>query len=188
MINKSMFIFMVLNILTLCGQSYAYAAETKSGFSAFVDKKGNISLPKDFRKTMSHLGSWFVPTGDASGFHDVYAQQSDVTAYRKTGKFPDGAVIIKELRASNAADYTTGKNVSFANETIKQWFVMIKDAKNRFPNNKNWGNGWGWALFKTDNPDLNVSKDFQKDCLGCHIPAKENDWVYIEGYPTLTGR
>ena len=188
MINKSISIFFVFNMFALSVQSKVSAADSKSVFSAFVDEKGTISLPKDFRNTMSHLGSWFVPEGDASGFHDVYAQQADVTAYRKTGKFPDGAILIKELRASGTADYTTGKNVSFANETIKQWFVMIKDAKNRFPKNKNWGNGWGWALFKPDNPNANVSKDFQKDCMGCHFPAKKNDWVYIEAYPTLTRR
>ena len=188
MFNKSMPIFILLTMLALCGQSHAYAAENKTEFSSFVDEKGTISFPKDFRKTMSHLGSWFVPAGDASGFHDVYAQKADVTAFRKTGAFPDGALLVKELRASSAGDYTTGKNVSFANATIKQWFVMIKDSKNRFPKNKNWGNGWGWALFKTDNPDVNVSIDYQKDCLGCHLPAKDNDWVYIEAYPTLTGR
>ena len=187
-INKSMSILLVFNMLVLCGQNNAYAAETKSAFSEYVDEKGNISLPKDFRKTMSHLGSWFVPAGDASGFHDVYARQTDIAKYRKTDKFPDGAILIKELRASSTADYTTGKNVSHANETIKQWFVMIKDSKKRFPDNKNWGNGWGWALFKTDNPDVNVSTDYQKDCLGCHFPAKDKDWVYVEAYPTLTGQ
>lgn len=39
--------------------------------SESVNSKGEISLPADFRKTMSHLGSWFVPEGEASGFHDV---------------------------------------------------------------------------------------------------------------------
>lgn len=188
MVNKSISIFFVLNALVLSGLNNTYAADIKSDFSRFVDNKGNISLPKDFRKTMSHLGSWFVPAGDASGFHDVYAQQADVAKYRKTDKFPDGTVLIKELRASSTGDYSTGKNVSFANKTIKQWFVMIKDSKNRFPDNKNWGNGWGWALFKTDKPDVNASTDYQKDCLGCHFPAKDTDWVYIEAYPTLTGQ
>ena len=183
-----MLIFIVLNMFSLCIQNNVYAAETKSKFSEFVDEKGNISLPVDFRKKMAHLGSWFVPAGDASGFHDVYARQADIAKYRKTNKFPDGAILIKELRASSTTDYTTGKNVSHANETIKQWFVMIKDRKNRFPDNKNWGDGWGWALFKTDNPDVNVSTDYQKDCLGCHFPAKDKDWVYVEAYPTLTGQ
>ena len=96
-------------MLVLVGQNNSYAADIKSEFSKFVDKKGNISLPKDFRKTMSHLGSWFVPAGDASGFHDVYAQQADITKYRKTGKFRDGAVLIKESRASSKGAYSTGK-------------------------------------------------------------------------------
>ena len=51
-------------------------------FSPYVDKSGNISLPKDFRKTMSHLGSWFVPEGSASGFHDVYTETDSLSIYR----------------------------------------------------------------------------------------------------------
>lgn len=163
-----------------------HAADNSTGFSPYVNDQGKISLPADFRLSMAHLGSWIVPEGDASGFHDVYAPATVVSAYRKSGKFPDGAVIVKELRAATTADYTTGKNVSYASAKVKQWFVMIKDAKNRFPGNKNWGNGWGWALFKTDNPGVNVSNDFQKDCIGCHIPAKQTDWVYVEAYPSLT--
>ena len=185
MINKLVSICLTISVFILSGIHSSYAENTKLEFSKFVDDKGNISLPKDFRKTMVHLGSWFVPAGEASGFHDVYTRQIDVNRYRKTGKFPDGAIVIKELRSSSTADYTTGKNVSYANATIKQWFVMIKDSENRFPKSANWGNGWGWALFKTDNHNINVSIDYKKDCLGCHFPAKNNDWVYIEGYPTL---
>lgn len=154
-------------------------------FSPYVDKQGRISLPKDFRLKMAHLGSFFVPEGDASGFHDVYAEAEAVLHYRKNGAFPDGATIVKELRPSQSGDYTTGKNVSHATSDIKQWFVMVKDTKGRFKDNSVWGDGWGWALFKTDNPNVNVSQDYKKDCLGCHIPAQKTDWVYVEGYPTL---
>jgi hypothetical protein len=41
----------------------------------------------------------------------------------------------------------------------------------------------GWALFKSDAPDKQVATDYKKDCLGCHIPAKATDWVYVQGYP-----
>lgn len=101
-------------------------------FSPFVDAKGQISLPRDFRRTMVHIGSWYIPEGDASGFHDVYADARAVDEYRRTGKFPDGAAMVKELRAATAGQYTTGANVSYANQTIKQWFVMVKDAKTGF--------------------------------------------------------
>jgi hypothetical protein len=158
-------------------------------FSANVDDKGHISLPDDFRVDMAHLGSWFVPEGDASGFHDVYTEKISVEHYRKTGEFPDGATLVKELRASHAGTYTTGKNVSYASDGLKQWFVMVKDSKGRFANNPLWGDGWGWALYKPDNKEggkfKNLATNYKTDCIGCHIPAKQTDWIYTEAYPSL---
>lgn len=154
-------------------------------FSPYVSDKGAISFPDNFRQSMVHLGSWFVPEGEASGFHDVYTEAAAVEAYRKTGKFPDGATIVKELRAARSGDYTTGKDVSYATETVKQWFVMVKDSEGRFANNPLWGDGWGWALFQPADPANNVATDYKVDCLGCHVPAQERDWIYTEAYPTL---
>ena len=155
-------------------------------FSPYVDANGNISFPDGFRTSMVHLGSWFVPEGGASGFHDVYTEKESVEAYRRTGKFPDGATLVKELRASKSGSFTTGQGVSYATSGLKQWFVMIKDSKNRFAGNPLWGEGWGWALYKPDNPSKNVATNFREECLGCHVPAKDRDWIYTEAYPTLT--
>ncbi len=155
------------------------------GFSAYVDADGNISFPDGFRTSMVHLGSWFVPEGGASGFHDVYTEKESVEAYRLTGEFPDGATLVKELRASNKGSFTTGEGVSYATNELKQWFVMIKDSQNRFADNPLWGEGWGWALYKPDNRSENVATNFRTDCLGCHVPAKSKDWIYTEAYPTL---
>ena len=155
-------------------------------FSPYVDDKGNITLPADFRTSMVHLGSWFVPDGGASGFHDVYTEKASAEGFRKNGTFPDGATLVKELRASKAGTYTTGAGVSHATADIKQWFVMIKDAEGRFTENPLWGEGWGWALFKPDDQDKNVATNYKADCLGCHVPAKDTDWVYTSAYPTLS--
>ena len=174
------FLLLVWSVIMLMG-----GTTQAQSFSAHVDETGAIRFPKDFRTTMVHLGSWFVPEGEASGFHDVYTEASSVDAYRKTGRFPDGATLVKELRGAKRGDYTTGANVGFAVNTVKQWFVMIKDSKGRFPDNPLWGEGWGWALFKPDDPTKNVATNYRGDCLGCHVPAKANDWVYIEAYPTL---
>lgn len=167
----------------ILGASFSAFAEELP--KEFVDEKGNITLPADFRISTTHLGSWFVPEGDASGFHGVYTNKTTIEQFRKTGKFPDGSVLIKELRASNKGDYTTGKGVSHEIANLKQWFVMVKDSKNRFSANPVWGDGWGWGLFKTDNPTKNVATNYKSDCLGCHIPAKDKDWVYTEAYPIL---
>ncbi|WP_105264796.1 cytochrome P460 family protein [Pseudoalteromonas sp. T1lg76] len=162
-----------------------YGALAKDLPKEFVDKEGNITLATDFRTSTTHLGSWLVPSGDASGFHGVYASEGTLEHYRNTGEFPNGAVIIKELRVADSGDFTTGQGVSYESGQIKQWFVMVKDGKNRFADNPLWGDGWGWALFKPDNPTKNVATNYKNDCLSCHMPAKDTDWVYTQGYPVL---
>ena len=106
-----------------------------------------------------------------------------VDAYRETGAFPDGAVIVKELFGTATEDMTTGR-VSHAHE-VEGWFVMIKDAKGRFPDHGLWGNGWGWALFNADDPSTPVTEDYEAECIACHVPAEGTDWIYVEGYPGL---
>ena len=153
--------------LALAASMSSLVAIAADSFSPFVDNQGKISFPGEFRTSMVHLGSWFVPEGDASGFHDVYTEKETVEAFRKTGKFPDGATLVKELRASKSADYTTGKGVHYAGNGLKQWFVMVKDTNNRFADNPLWGDGWGWALFKPDDKTKNAASNYKTDCLSC---------------------
>jgi hypothetical protein len=169
-------------VIVVMGSAAVFSQES---FSPYVDAEGTIHFPEGFRTSMAHLGSWFVPSGGASGFHDVYTEKESVEYYRDKGEFPDGAVIVKELRASKSGDYTTGAGVHHSTDGLKQWFVMVKDTQNRFSGNPLWGDGWGWALFKPNQPKVNMATDYKIDCLGCHIPAKHNDWIYTEAYPIL---
>ena len=153
--------------------------------SKFVDEKGNITFPDDYRARWSHLGSWVVQEGKAEeyGFHDVYAEPDAVVEYRKTGKWPDGAMIVKESRAMRGGKLTTG-DARWAGDVVV-WFVMVKDSKKSFPDNPNWGRGWGWGLYSIDDPKKNISTNYKKDCINCHIPAQDTDWIFVEGYPLL---
>ena len=151
----------------------------------FVDSDGTIRFPGRVRDEWVHLGSWGSADLDSSdpGHHDVYTQPESLEAYRKTGKFPDGAVVVKEVRKIETAYMTTGP-VTWAGDEVL-WFVLIKDAKGRFPGNKNWGEGWGWALFNAGETEKSATTDFRASCLGCHIPAQGTDWIYVQGYPQL---
>jgi hypothetical protein len=62
---------------------------------------------------------------------------------------------------------------------------MIKDSKGRFPKNPLWAKGWGWALFDAKDPKRQIATSFNASCKACHIPATQDDWVYIRGYPIL---
>ncbi|MAA65589.1 MAG: cytochrome C [Alteromonadaceae bacterium] len=181
-------------IVPLAGNADQHAGDaltqTVDAFSTLVDDEGNISRPHGYRQNYSHLGSWFVKDDENAsgpGVHDVYANPAAVTAYRKTGEWPDGTVLVKEVNGIEKGQKTTGM-ARWAGET-GVWFVMIKDSKNRFPDNAAWGGGWGWALFDQDSPETSLTKTWKGDgfnnCYGCHLPAKKTDWVYVEGYPTL---
>ena len=149
-----------------------------------VDKDGILHKPADYRDRYQALGVFSV--ADLNGnvdLHYTYAPPGTAEYYRKNGKFADGTVLVKEVFATDHGQMTTG-DVHWAKGT-KVWFVMIKDEKGRYPGNPLWGDGWGWALYKSDAPDKQVGTDYKKDCLGCHVPAKMTDWVYVQGYPVL---
>ncbi|MGI9293188.1 MAG: cytochrome P460 family protein [Pseudomonadales bacterium] len=74
------------------------------------------------------------------------------------------------------------RTVSRAGE-LEGWFILIKDTKGRFEGNPLWGDGWGWALFNVDKPAERATQNYRLECTGCHIPALQTDWVYVEGYP-----
>jgi cytochrome c len=155
-------------------------------FSPYVTKDGGISLPADFREKFLHIGTWAVatkPGKPVDELHGVYARPEDVQAYRRDGKFPDGAVLVKDVTSVGSEKLTAG-HATWATD-VKIWFVMIKDAKGRFPNNDLWGDGWGWALYEAKDPKRNVATDYKTDCKVCHLPAKKDDWVYVRGYPVL---
>ncbi len=163
------------------------AAVTSAKFSPYVDAQGNISRPTDFLtgRQWTHLGAWAVvnENGEGNGMHNVYTTHDVVKAYRDTGKFPDGAVLVKEVRGASATTLTTGRAHWPAENAV--WFVSVKDATNRFPDNPLWGHGWGWALFEAGAPAKQVAKDYKADCLSCHVPVKDTDWIYAHAYPVL---
>ncbi|ASK32986.1 cytochrome C (plasmid) [Alcanivorax sp. N3-2A] len=154
--------------------------------SAVVDDKGALRVPADYQLAYRMLGSWAVAADDAPGskeMHVVYASPGTIAAYRKDGHFPDGTVLVKEVFHTMTDSMTTGTVSSPG--TLAGWFVMVKDDIGRFPENKLWGDGWGWAWFDATTPQKTTSTDYKTDCRSCHVPAQASDWIYTRGYPTL---
>ena len=179
---------LILALVILTGHQPIASQSTVSikGFD-LVDKTGNIRKPADVRDRYQALGVYTpVDLNNNTEMHYTYASTGTAEYYRKTGKFADGTVLVKEVFATDHAQMTTG-DAHWATGT-KVWFVMIKDDKGRYPGNPLWGDGWGWALFKSDAPDKQVATNYKKDCLGCHVPAQSTDWVYVQGYPVLKSK
>jgi cytochrome c len=152
-------------------------------YSSFVNEGGDITFPADFPNGYVFIGSWAVDSSDGvADIHSVYTRPVDVSNFKETGKFLDGAVLVKEVSGTLGATHTTG-NAFWAHET-KTWFLMIKDSKQRYPSNPLWGDGWGWAEFDPATKKQ-ISTNYKADCQGCHIPARQSDWVYAYAYPVL---
>jgi hypothetical protein len=180
-----------MSVIVVFYASISIADESlTSTYETLVDDAGNISLPKNIQTEWTYLGTWSIAEKNvekngngAAAFHNVYTQKAAVKYFQKNKQFPDGTVILKELFKTKTASMTTG-TVSHVTE-VEGWFIMIKDTKGRFSSNPLWGDGWGWALFNIDQPNKTVTKAYKTECLGCHIPAKKDDWIYISGYPLL---
>jgi hypothetical protein len=151
-----------------------------------ADANGNLRVPDAYRSTYQALGSWAVEAEQGRGLkelHVVYASPGTIESYRKDKLFPEGTVLVKEVFQTASGQMTTG-TVSHA-DSLKGWFVMVKDSNGRYPGNKLWGNGWGWSWFDANNPSKTTSTDYKASCLACHVPAQSTDWIYVGGYPPL---
>lgn len=195
-------VFTAVGVIAACGAPQADVANASEqndasategaqaalpSFSPYVDAEGNISRPTEFLNDPDwlHIGSWAVvnENGEGNGLHNVYTTRDAVASFKRDGVFPDGAVLVKEVNAAVSDQLTTGRAHWSGDHQV--WFVMVKDQTGRFPDNPLWGDGWGWALFKADAPDVQVATEYKQDCLGCHVPVKDTDWLYLQGYPVL---
>ena len=175
-----------LRSLAAGGQGDLQVSRGDGAPAAVVDGQGNLRVPSNYRAAYEFLGAWAIAADKglgSSALHTVYASPGTIAAYHTSGHFPDGTVLIKEVHETSTAPMTTG-TVSHA-QTLKGWFVMVKDSKNSHPGNVLWGDGWGWSWFDAVNPTNTTSTNYRTDCLSCHVPAQATDWVYTSGYPTL---
>jgi hypothetical protein len=112
------------------------ASNNASKADTVVDANGNLRVPDAYRTTYQFLGSWAVADDQGKGskeLHDVYASPDTIAAYRRDGRFPDGAVLVKEVFEAATGGMTTG-TVSHG-QTLKGWFVMMRDDNDRHSGN-----------------------------------------------------
>ena len=179
-------VVLTLGSMAANGQSERRLSRGDATLAAVVDQQGNLHVPPEYRAAYEFLGTWAIAANKGVGsseLHAVYANPGTTAAYHTSGHFPDGTVLIKEVYETATAPMTTG-TVSHA-QTLKGWFVMVKDSKNSHPGNSLWGDGWAWSWFDAGNPTKTTSTDYKRDCLPCHVPARATDWVYTSGYPAL---
>lgn len=130
-----------------------------------------VPYPSGYRD-WHHVKSMVINAGHPlfeafGGIHHLYANKQALEGY-KSGKFPNGAVVVFDLLEALNADNAVTEGAR------KVVGVMHKDAA-RY---KDTG-GWGFEGFKGDSKtDRAVGKNAASACFQCHAPQKSQDFVF----------
>jgi hypothetical protein len=168
------------------------AAQTEPS-SVVFNADGTVQVPTGFRKWV-FVGAPLTPNGLNDGkagfpeYHNVYVEQKNVDAYLKTGEFPEGTVIVKELTRVLNPTFPDGSRKEpsgrgFFNGQYNGIDMTVKDSK-RFAKT----NGWGFFTFGHHPlPYDKVSAERPvTECAGCHIAnVAATDMTWIQFYPLL---
>lgn len=161
--------------------------------SAVFDSEGKMKLPTGFRSWV-FLGSPLTPNGLNNGkagfpeFHNVYVEKKNVDAYMKTGTFPEGTLIVKELTRVLNPTFPDGSRKEpsgrgFFNGEFNGIDAAVKDSK-RFAAT----NGWGYFTFGHHPlPYEETAKESPvTECAGCHLAnVAKTDMTWVQFYPLL---
>src|SRR5262245_35389310 len=143
-------------------------------FSLYVwAKPGSyVEYPQGYRK-WTHVMSYVIgPQSPAfeknGGLHHFYANEKAIEGYR-TGKFPDGSVIVDERNKAQENEGVTrvGDCIGIG--------VMVKDSQ-RYAET----GGWGFEIFVANNgfTDGVLSPESRARCYNCHAKQKDHDFVF----------
>jgi len=130
-----------------------------------------VPYPAGYRN-WHHVKSMVIDKGHPlneafGGIHHLYANPKAVAGY-KSGKFPDGAIIVFDLLEAKSADNAVSEGAR------KVVGVMHKDTK-RYATTGGWGfEGFGGG----DRMNRVVRDNAASACFACHEPQKGNDYVF----------
>ena len=160
--------------------------------AAIFNDKDELMLPEGFREWV-FIGAPLTPHGLNNGkagfpeYHHVYVNPDAYATYRKTGSFPQGTVIAKELVLLHKGDHRDGsKNAPSGRGYFAEKFngmdVMVKDSS-RFSKT----GGWGFFNFGHHAPPYAraAAAASSESCAACHSANAHRDMVFSRFYPVL---
>ena len=165
----------------------AQSGSAQTGDGARFTKDSLLIPPDNYREWMflsSGLGMTYGPNAPSPGaalrFDNVYVNPSSYQHFKRTGTWPDGTVLILEIRESQSkgsinqhGHYQTGLVALEAN---------VKDSR-RFS-----GNGWAFFdLTAREGKEVDAAKPIPPGnrCEQCHKANGAVDNTFVQFYPEL---
>jgi hypothetical protein len=155
---------------------------------AFTIKAGELQRPTGYREWI-YVGTPVTPNDMNDGkaafpeHHNVYIDPQSWKHWKKTGKFRDGTILIKELlsvgskAAVSGQGYFQGEFVGLE-ATIKSTSIFPDEPGN-----------WGYYSFSSkDHKTLSETATAfpTTSCNACHAVSAADDFVFTQYYPVLS--
>ena len=154
---------------------------------------GDLMLPKNnIWREWVFVGEPLTPNALNGGkanfpeYHNVYIEPGSYEIYKKTGEFPDGTIMFKELQLTLPGENPDGSRTE---QSGRGYFpgafngadVTVKDTK-RYADT----GGWGYYKFNHHEPKAPTATVQPRDkCAFCHIASAKKDEVWTQFYRLL---
>jgi len=157
------------------------AAGALAGSAPAYDGSGALLRPEGYREWVfvgASLGLSYSDGPPASGpgsFHHTYLRPESYAEYRRTGRFPEGTVLVLELYEA-AQKAAPSRHGLFEGRRLAVE-AAVKDSR-RFPE--------GWAYFSFGDGAERAARPFpRRACFDCHREHAASDNVFVQFYPVL---
>jgi hypothetical protein len=153
---------------------------------------GQLVLPKNWHSWV-FVGAPLTPNALNNGkasfpeFHNVYIEPGSYAIYKRTGVFPEGTILFKELQLTLPPfEFPDGSRTEpsgrgYFGGKFNGADVAVKDTK-RYADT----GGWGYYNFHHYEPKAPSAKLRPKEeCASCHMAGAKKDDVWTQFYPLL---
>lgn len=147
---------------------------------AQYDSQGRLQFPSDYRRWVflsSGHGMSYIP-GPAAGdppFDNVFVNPSSYDHFLKTGTWPDGTMLVLEIRGSQSKGSINQSGAFQAGDPFAVE-VHLKDSKQ-------FTGGWAFFRFRRREPAQIIPA--AAECYSCHQQNAAVDTTFVQFYPTL---
>ena len=149
--------------------------------AAQYDASGRFIPPTNYRDwvflssgmDMSYTAAPAMPGSHM--FDNVFAPRAAYEAFKQTGVWPDGTVLMLEARGG-ASKGSINQRGEFQTAEIMGAETHVKDSK-RFTG--------GWAFFGAEGGKPSTMIPYAAACYSCHQQHAAADTTFVQFYPTL---
>jgi hypothetical protein len=174
------------------------------GVALSFNEKGEAAVPKGYRSWVHAYTAWEPITVSlldekltaTPEFHSVYIEPNTYRIFMKTGKWPEGSLIVKEFSVTSTdPENCEGPpayvcNVWFGKVIFQHGYtgvaVMVKDTR-RYPDK---AGGWSYFSYGHQEPPYQAyaAPHSVARCAQCHIDkaGEKQDYVFSVNQPGLS--